>query len=99
MLTDEHQLTAREQELLALIVTGSSNQEIAKHLSLAQRTVEFHLTNIYRKLNVRSRAGAVRYALLHHDCGGVGTTAGVPSQDDAEGSRHRSPSLEEQDGS
>lgn len=52
------ELTAREQEVLELIASGSSNSEAAAQLVLSVRTVERHLLNAYRKLGVRSRAEA-----------------------------------------
>ena len=48
-------LTAKEQEVLAALARGLSNQQIAKELWLAEQTVKFHLSNIYRKLEVRNR--------------------------------------------
>ena len=57
------ELTKREQEILRLLTQGLTNQEIADQLGLAERTVRFHLRNIYAKLNVRRRSGAVAWAL------------------------------------
>lgn len=53
------ELSARETEVLQLVARGHSNREIAQSLSLSINTVECHAKNIYRKLAVRSRAGAV----------------------------------------
>ena len=58
-------LTAREVEVLRLVATGLTNAQIAHHLSVTPRTVNAHLTAIYRKLDVSSRSGAIRYALDH----------------------------------
>jgi LuxR family maltose regulon positive regulatory protein len=52
-------LTEREIELLALIAEGLSNQEIAQRLFISLPTVKWHTSNIYRKLDVRSRTQAV----------------------------------------
>ena len=52
-------LTPREQEVLKLIVAGQSNREIADSLVVEVTTVKWHVTQIYRKLNVRSRVQAV----------------------------------------
>jgi DNA-binding NarL/FixJ family response regulator len=52
------ELTAREQEILQLIATGASNQEIAKTLYITEKTVKNHITNILRRLNVRDRTQA-----------------------------------------
>lgn len=51
-------LTKREAEILSLVALGKSNKEIASALNTAQRTVEQHLTNSYRKLNVYNRTEA-----------------------------------------
>ena len=53
------ELSARETQVLQLVARGHSNREIAQSLSLSINTVECHAKNIYRKLAVRSRAGAV----------------------------------------
>jgi DNA-binding NarL/FixJ family response regulator len=58
-------LTARELEILRALSEGHSNKEIAKLLWLAEQTVKFHLTNIYRKLDVTSRTEAVHWAYRH----------------------------------
>jgi DNA-binding CsgD family transcriptional regulator len=53
--THTDQLTPREAQIAAQVATGRSNREIAATLYLTPKTVEFHLTRIYRKLDVRSR--------------------------------------------
>ena len=55
-------LTAREQEVLALLGHGLSNQEIATRLYLSRKTVSHHVSRILTKLDVRSRAAAVARA-------------------------------------
>jgi len=55
-------LSEREQEVLSLIATGSTNKEIAGHLHLSPHTVKEHTSAIYRKLGVRNRAEATRQA-------------------------------------
>ena len=55
-------LSDREQEVLSLIATGSTNKEIAGHLHLSPHTVKEHTSAIYRKLGVRNRAEATRQA-------------------------------------
>jgi len=52
-------LTAREHEVLRLIVAGHRNAEIAEQLSVSVNTVEFHIGKLYQKLGVRSRAEAI----------------------------------------
>jgi DNA-binding NarL/FixJ family response regulator len=56
-------LTAKEQEVLSALARGLSNQQIAQELWLAEQTVKFHLSNIYRKLEVRNRTEAVQHAV------------------------------------
>ncbi len=56
-------LTAREAEILWLIAAGKRNQEIADALDVSVRTVERHITNLYRKIDTRSRADATAFAL------------------------------------
>ena len=57
------ELTEREREVLALMVEGMSNQEIADRLFLSLGTVKFHAGNIYSKLGVDSRVAAVTLAI------------------------------------
>jgi DNA-binding CsgD family transcriptional regulator len=59
---DPDPLTGREVEVLTLIATGISNQEIAERLVLSVRTVERHINSLYRKIEARGRADAVAYA-------------------------------------
>jgi len=56
-------LTAREQEVLRLLARGLRNKEIAARLYVSERTVNFHLANIYQKLNVSGRTEAMSKAL------------------------------------
>ena len=56
-------LTAREQEVLQLLARGLRNKEIAARLNVSERTVNFHLANIYQKLNVSGRTEALSKAL------------------------------------
>jgi DNA-binding NarL/FixJ family response regulator len=58
-------LTAREAEILALAAQGLTNVLIARELWITEQTVKFHLSNCYRKLGVRNRTQASRYAYLH----------------------------------
>jgi predicted ATPase/DNA-binding CsgD family transcriptional regulator len=58
-------LTAREGEVLHLVARGLTNAQVAQALIVTPRTVNAHLTAIYGKLGVTSRAGAIRYALEH----------------------------------
>ena len=58
-------LTKREMEILRLTAEGHSNSELAKMLWVTEQTVKFHLSNIYRKLDVSNRTEASRWALMH----------------------------------
>jgi DNA-binding NarL/FixJ family response regulator len=55
-------LTARELEVLRLLARGLRNKEIAARLFVSERTVNFHLANIYQKLNVSGRTEALSKA-------------------------------------
>lgn len=59
----ETDLTERELEVLESLVRGERNKEIARHLNVTERTVRAHLSTIYMKLNVDSRAQAVAVAM------------------------------------
>ncbi len=58
-------LTRREIEILRLLGEGYSNSQLAKMLWVTEQTVKFHLSNIYRKLDVVNRTEASRWAQLH----------------------------------
>lgn len=58
-------LSARELEVLRLLATGQTNREIAKALFLSEKTVDRHVSNIFTKLDVRTRAAATAYAYQH----------------------------------
>ena len=64
-IVEETGLTEREVAVLQALAQGQSNKEIARTLWLAEQTVKFHLTNIYRKLDVRGRTEAVHWAYHH----------------------------------
>lgn len=58
-------LTPRELTMLEAISRGLSTKVISQELWISEKTVKFHLTNIYRKLGVHNRTGAMRYAFEH----------------------------------
>lgn len=60
-------LTARENEVLALVARGYPDRDIAGELVISARTVESHVASILRKLDVHSRSDAARLAHRHHD--------------------------------
>jgi NarL family two-component system response regulator LiaR len=61
--TPGHDLTARERQVLALLVKGMSNGEIAKQLIVSHSTVKFYVSNILAKLHVDGRVEAVALAI------------------------------------
>jgi DNA-binding NarL/FixJ family response regulator len=62
---DRHGLSPRELEVLRLLAAGVTNKEIAAELVLSERTVHRHVSNIFTKLGVSSRAAATAYAYEH----------------------------------
>ena len=58
-------ITDSELRVLKALAQGMSNKQIAKELFITEQTVKFHLTNIYRKLDVSNRTEAARYAYQH----------------------------------
>jgi DNA-binding CsgD family transcriptional regulator len=62
---DAHGLSPRELQVLRLVAAGETNKAIAAELVLSERTVDRHVSNIYTKLGVSSRAAATAYAYEH----------------------------------
>jgi DNA-binding NarL/FixJ family response regulator len=58
-------ITDSELRVLRALAQGKANKEIAGDLFITEQTVKFHLTNIYRKLNVSNRTEATRFAYQH----------------------------------
>ena len=58
-------LSAREVEVLRLVAQGLTDAQVADRLVISPRTVNYHLTSIYKKLQVSSRCAATRYAIEH----------------------------------
>jgi DNA-binding NarL/FixJ family response regulator len=63
--TDVHGLTLRELQVLRLIASGETNKAIAAELVLSERTVDRHVSNIFTKLGLSSRAAATAFAYEH----------------------------------
>jgi DNA-binding NarL/FixJ family response regulator len=59
-------LTAREVQVLRLVAAGKTNRAIAAELFLSEKTVASHMSNIFTKLDLKSRSAATAYAYEHH---------------------------------
>jgi DNA-binding CsgD family transcriptional regulator len=55
------ELTDRERDVVALVVRGLTNREVAGELYVGEKTVEYHLGNVYAKLGVSSRSELRRH--------------------------------------
>lgn len=62
---EQSRLTSRELEVLQLVAGGATNSEIARKLWVTEQTVKFHLSNVYRKLEVGNRTEASHYAYVN----------------------------------
>lgn len=62
----DYGLSAREQQILQLLVDGRTKHQIAQQLFLSPHTIDGHVRNIYTKLHVNNRSGAVAKALREH---------------------------------
>jgi DNA-binding CsgD family transcriptional regulator len=60
-------LSHREAEVAELVSRGLSNKEVANQLFVTEKTVKFHLTNIYKKMSVKSRAQLIVWCMPHMD--------------------------------
>lgn len=60
-------LSHREAEVAELVSKGLSNKEVANQLFVTEKTVKFHLTNIYKKMAVKSRAQLIVWCVPHID--------------------------------
>ena len=61
-----HQLTSRQREVLQLLAEGNSMKQVAAALNLKPRTVAFHKYRMMERLNVKSTAELIRYAIRSH---------------------------------
>lgn len=59
-------LTTRELQIIKLVASGRTNRSIARQLTISQRTVDRHVSNILTKLNLPSRSAATAYAYQHN---------------------------------
>ncbi|MBA2361172.1 MAG: response regulator transcription factor [Actinobacteria bacterium] len=76
---DEPGLTRRELEILRLVAEGHSNAQLARMLWVTEQTVKFHLSNIYKKLDVANRTEASRWAQVHGLLDGRATATNGPA--------------------
>jgi DNA-binding CsgD family transcriptional regulator len=88
-------LSPREVEVLRLVATGATNQEVAAHLFISDKTVARHLANIYLKLDLSTRSAATAYAFERGLMGPTATSFDVAGtnrnlHDPGEGSAHGS---------
>lgn len=60
-------LTHREMDIISLLSTGASNQQIAEKLFVSEHTVKSHLYNIFKKINVKNRLQALNW--IHNNLG------------------------------
>ena len=75
-MTTLSELTSRELEILQLILAGYTNKAIVAEISISEKTVEYHLDNIYTKIGVRTRVMAGIWALQQ---GILAETREIPS--------------------
>src|SRR5262245_23041425 len=59
----DSQISEREREILRLVATGATNQQIAQQLNISANTVKVHLRNIFSKIGAASRTEATLYAV------------------------------------
>jgi DNA-binding NarL/FixJ family response regulator len=60
------ELTPREREVLALVRSGLANKQIARRLTISERTVKAHLTSVFQRIGVVDRTQAALWAERHH---------------------------------
>ena len=59
------ELSERELEIIELVATGLTNQEIAKQLTISKRTVDNHVSNIFAKVGAKNRVALINWAMDH----------------------------------
>ena len=95
----KNSLSQREAEVVELVTQGLSNKEVANKLFVTEKTIKFHLTNIYKKMNVRSRAQLIVWCMPHlkfnaPEEAGAGATEGDAGSQGGSGMRRSAVSAE-----
>lgn len=80
VLINQKGLSNREAEVAELVTKGLSNKEVANQLFVTEKTVKFHLTNIYKKMNLKSRAQLIVWCMPHLSFQESDVTAAKPAQ-------------------
>ncbi|SMO47563.1 response regulator transcription factor [Paracoccus laeviglucosivorans] len=78
-------LSRRELDMLAALSKGLTNRELARELGISMNTVKFHLSNLYDKLSVKSRAQAIAFFYSNRPGGNIAESGG--HKENAEGER------------
>ena len=59
----KHGLSDREIEVASLVSRGLTNKEVAKQIEVTEKTVKYHLTNVYKKMGLRGRMELMRFVI------------------------------------
>jgi DNA-binding NarL/FixJ family response regulator len=81
--TDPSELSARERDVLELVASGLSNQEIAESLYVSNNTVKTYIRTAYRKIGAERRSQAVLWAIQHGLLSIPGVTITVEAPEDS----------------
>ena len=82
MTEQENPLSARERDVMRLVATGATNQEVAHSLDISPNTVQVHLRNVYEKLEVASRTEATLVVIRNGWLDVPGIDIGTADTDD-----------------
>jgi two-component system nitrate/nitrite response regulator NarL len=76
---EQYNLTAREMDILHLLVAGEPNKVIARRLSITEATVKVHLRSLLKKINAANRTQAAIWALHHGFANSAAPTGAQPA--------------------